>query len=273
MRVAVAVRAVAAVLLAATANGCRGSAPESGLPTSIAALGDSITRAHAACEAVGDCPEASWSTGTMGDLRSHYQRLATDGRRISGGHNLAVSGATVADLDGQARRAVEARVEYVTVLIGANDACAASEDAMTPAGAFETDFRRAMTTLTEGLPRARILVVSVPDLARLWRVGKAEPVVRTTWERLAICQSMLADPLSTAGEAEARRGRVRERVVEYNRIMAKACGEHPTCRWDGDAVFDYEFSLDMVSPRDYWHPSLLGQHTLADLSWAAGYWP
>ncbi len=272
MGAAVVVRAVAAVLLAAATNGCRGTTADSGLPSSIAALGDSITRAYAVCDVGGDCPEASWSTGTVQNLRSHYQRLAAS-RRTSDVHNLAVSGATVAGLDAQARHAVAARVEYVTVLIGANDACAPSEDAMTPVEQFESDFRRAMTTLADGLPQARILVVSVQDLGRLWRVGKADATVRTTWERLGICQSMLADPLSTSQASEARRGRVRQRVVDYNRVMAAACGEHATCRWDRDAVFNYEFSLDMVSPRDYWHPSLLGQRTLAEVSWSAGFWP
>lgn len=158
------------------------------------------------------------------------------------------------------------------MLIGANDACAATEDAMTPLDQFEAAFARAMDTLVQGLPRARILVISIPDLARLWYVGKDHADVRAKWEALDVCQSMLADPTSTSDRAHARRSRVRDRVIGYNRAMAAACHRHPTCRWDGDAVFDYDFSLQMVSPRDYWHPSMLGQRTLAEISWNAGYW-
>ncbi|HEV2089252.1 MAG TPA: GDSL-type esterase/lipase family protein [Cryptosporangiaceae bacterium] len=242
------------------------------LPASIAALGDSITRAFAVCESSGDCPQASWSTGTAPDLGSHQQRVTEARGRRPQVHNLAVSGATVSGLDGQARKAVATKAEYVTVLIGANDACAPTERAMTPVAEFETAFVGAMDTLVRGLPQARVLVVSIPDLARLWVVGKGVEDVRATWGKFGICQSMLADPTSTSDAANARRARVRDRVIAYNRVMAAACQRHPTCRWDGNAVFDYDFSLDMVSPRDYWHPSMLGQRTLAEISWKAGYW-
>lgn len=242
------------------------------MPASMAALGDSITRAFAVCEGWGDCPQASWSTGTADGLRSHQQRIAAARGRGPAVHNLAVSGATVSDLDRQAQRAVAANVEYVTVLIGANDACAPTEAAMTPLDQFEEAFVRALDTLVRGLPRARILVVSVPDLTRLWQVGKDDADVRATWEALGICQSMLADPTSTSDEADARRSRVRDRVIGYNRVMAAGCQRHPTCRWDGNAVFEYDFSLEMVSRRDYWHPSRLGQRTLAEVSWKAGHW-
>lgn len=275
-------RVLAVALVLATAPACTaddrrddadgGDHRGTAMPASMAALGDSITRAFAVCESLGDCPEASWATGTARGLRSHHQRIADTRGRDVAVHNVAVSGATVSGLDGQARRAVDARVDYVTVLIGANDACAPAEDAMTPLDAFEAAFVRAIDTLADGLPRARILVVSIPDLARLWQVGKDDPEVRARWEAFGICQSMLADPTSTSEEANARRARVRDRVVGYNRAMAAACQRHPTCRWDGNAVFDYDFTLDMVSPRDYWHPSMLGQRTLAEISWSRGHW-
>ncbi len=54
--------------------------------------------------------------------------------------------------------------------------------------------------------------------------------------------------------------------------MSAVCARHRTCRSDGDAVFDFRFGLQMVSPLDYWHPSTLGQRTLAEVSWHAGYW-
>jgi hypothetical protein len=88
-----------AVALAVTAVvGCTGddsageSAPdEPPRPRVMAALGDSITRGFAACGRGGDCVEASWATGTAGELGSHAQRLTIDDREHS--HNLAVSGA------------------------------------------------------------------------------------------------------------------------------------------------------------------------------------
>jgi lysophospholipase L1-like esterase len=238
----------------------------------MAALGDSITRAFAACGRGGDCVETSWATGTADGLGSHWQRLDAEGRE--GNHNLAVSGARVADLPWQVQAAVRVRPDYVTVLIGANDVCARDEAAMTPTQEFTGAFDAAMDALIVGLPEARILVLSVPDLARLWEVGKNRPEVRGVWESSRICQSMLADPLDLSAEAQARRDRVRERTKAYNAAMAAACARHaPRCRHDRSAVFDYRFGLDEVSTVDYWHPSKHGQATLAKVAWAAGFWP
>ncbi len=238
----------------------------------MAALGDSITRAFAACGRGGDCAETSWATGTVDDLDSHWQRL--DAGTSDGNHNLAVSGARVAGLASQAEAAVRARPDYVTVLIGANDACTGSEGAMTPVEQFATAFDDALDALVQGLPDARILVVSVPDLARLWEVGKDRPDVRRVWESYGVCQSMLADPTDTGAAAQARRDRVRGRVQEYNAVMAAACARHAArCRHDRNAVFDYRFDLDHVSTVDYWHPSKKGQATLARIAWEAGFWP
>ncbi len=235
----------------------------------MAALGDSMTRAYAVCGGFGDCPEASWATGDRGGLDSHAQRLGLEG---DAARNLAVSGATVSDLPEQARRAVEARVDYVTVLIGANDACAPDEAAMTPVAGFGRDFDAAMDILARGLPEATVLVVSVPDLLRLWAVGKDDPQVLARWDA-GVCQSMLADAGSEAEDARDRRDRVRRRVSDYNAAMDRSCRRHPRCRTDGGAVFAYDFSLGMVSELDYWHPSEEGQRTLAEVTWrAAGLW-
>jgi len=48
----------------------------------MAALGDSITRAFAACGRGGDCVETSWATGTIKDLDSHAQRLTIANRAM-----------------------------------------------------------------------------------------------------------------------------------------------------------------------------------------------
>ena len=239
-------------------------------PASIAALGDSITRAYGLCGGWGDCPQASWATGTDATVDSHFARLTSDGSRPRV-HNLAVSGATVAALEAQARQAVAARADYVTVLIGGNDACAYSEQAMTPTRVFAERFAAAIATLTDELPQARILVVSIPDLHRLWEVGKDDARVVETWARMGVCRAMLANPTSMAAEDRRRRARVRDQVKAYNEVMAALCARRERCRWDGHAVFEHPFTLDSVSPRDFWHPSVEGQRRLAQVAWEAGF--
>ncbi len=269
---------LATTLAFTTAVGCTpGDVPDATAadaprkPRKMAALGDSITRAFAACGRGGDCVESSWATGTADDLDSHWQRLDVGDR--DGNHNVAVSGARVADLRSQVQAAVRQRPDYVTVLIGANDACAPDEAAMTPAGEFAATFDAALDMLAQELPGARILVLSIPDLARLWQVGKDRPDVRAVWQSNGVCRSMLADPTDTSADAQARRDRVRGRVVDYNAAMAAACARHTArCRHDGNAVFDHRFDLADVSDVDYWHPSKRGQATLARVAWEAGFW-
>ena len=61
----------------------------------------------------------------------------------------------MAELERQASITVAQRVEYVTILMGANDACASSEAAMTPVADFRAQFERAMATLSCSASRAR----------------------------------------------------------------------------------------------------------------------
>ncbi len=239
--------------------------PRVPLPRSMAAIGDSITRAFLGC-ANPTCPEASWSTGTLPAVDSHATRLGRLAGRPVRTHNLAVGGSRVTDLDAQAAQAAATGAAYVTVLIGTNDACRSSVDAMTPVPEYAAAFDRALTTLTRGLPRARVLVASIPSLPRLLDVGRAEPRVVRRWERLGICPSLLADPPTGS------RAAVRERIEAYNAAMAAACARRPLCRWDGGAVYAHPFTLDEVSPHDWFHPDGEGQRTLAEITWRAGFW-
>jgi hypothetical protein len=45
---------------------------------------------------------------------------------------------------------------------------------------------------------------------------------------------MLARPGSTAPEDEARRQRVRQRVIDYNAALAEVCELYVRCRFDGN---------------------------------------
>lgn len=244
-----------------------------GYPSSMAATGDSITRAFNTCAfPFVDCPRNSWATGTSPTVNSHYLRILAADPAISGrNHNDAVSGARMSGLQTQAQRAVSRGVEYVTILMGPNDACRSTEAAMTPVGDFRAQFAAAMATLSAGLPSSRIYVVSIPDVYRLWEIYHGSFAARTAWTLLGICQSLLARPGSTAQADVDRRNRVRQRVVDYNAQLAEVCAAYVHCRFDGNAVFDTDFVRSDVSTRDYFHPSVAGQAKAANVTWAAGY--
>ncbi len=260
--------ALLAVLVAATP-----AAAATNPPNSMASLGDSITRGFNACGFFVDCTSRSFSTGTTSSVNSHYQRILRVNPAISGhNNNDARSGAKAADMAGQAQTAVNQGVQYVTLLIGANDACTSSESTMTAVTTFRSQIDAALTTLKNGLPSARVLVMSIPDLKRLWEVGHVNGSARSTWSLFGICQSMLANPNSTATADNARRDRVRQRVIDFNGQLAAACTAYgANCLFDNNAIFGYPFVLSQISTWDYFHPNLTGQSVLANVTYAAGF--
>jgi lysophospholipase L1-like esterase len=243
------------------------------VPNSMASMGDSITRAFNACGWYFDCTSRSFSTGSHSSVNSHYLRILDVNPAILGNnYNEARSGAKANAMASQASAVVNRDAEYVTILIGANDACTSSEDSMTPVDTFRAQIDDALDTLQAGLPDARVYVMSIPDIKRLWEVGHTSSTARFYWSAYNICQSMLANPTSFAEEDVQRRDRVQQRVIDYNTELADACaGYGANCTFDDNAVFGFPFELEHLSGWDYFHPNTEGQALLAQISYEAGF--
>ncbi|MEU6945427.1 SGNH/GDSL hydrolase family protein [Streptomyces sp. NPDC046316] len=234
-------------------------------PASLAAVGDSITRAFDACSVLADCPEVSWATGTDAGVNSLALRLLGAERVTDSSWNLARTGARMAELPQQMARAGARKPELVTVMMGANDACRDRVELMTPVEEFRADFESALAALRKSAPKAQVYVTSVPDLKRLWAQGKDSPMGRQVW-KLGICASMLADAQDLSAPAERRRTLVRDRVVAYNTVLEEVCAKDRRCRYDGGAVFGFRFDGRQLSPWDWFHPSKNGQARLAEIA-------
>ncbi|NLU78782.1 SGNH/GDSL hydrolase family protein [Micromonospora sp. HNM0581] len=250
-----------------------GGTTQPGSPRVVAALGDSITTGFGSCLFLNSCQRNSWSTGDGLRVDSHYRRLLDRNPGLRGkAHNHARAGARATALAGQAEAAVRDRADYVTVLVGANDACRATIDAMTPVADFRAEVNRGLRVLREGRPKARVLVVSIPDLYRLWEVGHDEPRAVRAWRR-GVCPALLADATSTAPADRSRRAAFRERITAYNSQLRAACRAYGSrCRYDGGAAHQVRFDLDLVNRLDYFHPNTAGQSRLAEVTWrSAGY--
>jgi lysophospholipase L1-like esterase len=228
-------------------------------PSSIASLGDSITRGFDACSVLSDCPKVSWSTGT--DVNSLAQRLRSGARSW----NYARTGAVMADLPGQLAAAAARKPQLVTVMIGANDACRNSVADMTPTAEFRSTFASALTRLRREVPKTQVYVASVPDLKRLWSEGRKNVLGRQIW-KLGLCPSMLKDSDAMDAASTERRQRVDERVDAYNGVLKDVCGRDPLCRYD-DAVHNYRFTERELSKWDWFHPSKAGQQRLAAMAY------
>ncbi|MFJ7069542.1 SGNH/GDSL hydrolase family protein [Streptomyces sp. NPDC101115] len=235
-------------------------------PGSVAAVGDSITRAFDACTVLADCPEVSWATGTDAAVNSLALRLLGPEKVAGRSWNLARSGARMAELPEQMAAAAAERPELVTVMMGANDACRDRVADMTPVEDFRASFTTALARLRAGAPKAQVYVSSVPDLRRLWATGRVSPMGRQVW-KLGVCGSMLADAEDLGAAAEERRTRVRDRVVAYNEVLREVCAKDARCRYDGGAVFGFAFGQGQLSPWDFFHPSKDGQARLAEIAY------
>jgi lysophospholipase L1-like esterase len=279
--------AVAFALLAAVALACKGQegtgdaggagngtggggarpsrTPVAGLPTSMAAIGDSITVGYGSCFTLTDCPRNSWSTGDGVLIDSHYKRILAGNPAIKGhAKNYATSGATAAGLAGQASRAAATHPDYLTVMIGANDACRTT---MTSASTFAAQVDAALGAVKAASPQTRILVVSIPDVYQVWEAGRTSRVARSVWS-LGVCPQLLGNPTSTTAVDVARRQAFRDRIDAYDQALAQACaGYGHRCRWDGGAVHRASFGLGQLSALDFFHPNASGQDMIAKLTY------
>jgi len=244
---------------------------KTGYPNSMASTGDSITRAFNTCFfPYVDCPSNSWSTGSTGSINSHYRRILAANGAISGKNfNDAASGARMTDLNGQISSALGQNVDYVTILMGANDVCTSSESSMTSVATFRSQFQAAMSTASAGLPNARIYVSSIPNIYNLWNVLHTNSSARSVWALFGICQSMLQNPTSTAQADVDRRARVSQRNIDFNTQLQQVCAQYIHCRYDNGAAFGIAFTASNVTTRDYFHPNTSGQTLAASVSWGA----
>jgi lysophospholipase L1-like esterase len=232
-------------------------------------LGDSISLGVNACGQQGRCGEAAWATGDDAAVASLATRIGVASGRTPDVAAMAGEGARIIDLVDNVPDIVSDAPDLITMLIGSNDACAPAISEMTSVDAFAASAEQLLVPLSEQLPESVILVMSIPDLEQLWRIGHDDSGAVQAWGSSPACRSLLADPQSTAAADEQRRAEVGERVREFNRVLAEACDSLPNCIDDDGAVAGYEFSTDEISSVDHFHPSAAGQQAIAGLAWAA----
>ena len=212
----------------------------------MAALGDSLTVGQGAGSG------GSWATGTNTAVQSHLLRLDAEAPGVSAS-NFAQAGKKVSALNAQAQKAVAADVEYVTILIGTNDVCGD----LTSVATFRDQFAAAMTTLTSGLPAARIFVASIPDWGHLYDVFHANSAVVAKWKSDKRCPNFLIEPSAAAAQ----------RLIDFNGVLSQVCAQHASqCTFDGGAVHDYVFTAADYSTSDYFHFSASGQAAVAGIT-------
>jgi lysophospholipase L1-like esterase len=273
--------AIVALLATALLAGCASGAasapdlealePPEAAPevATLAILGDSMSLGVNACDEQGQCAAASWSGGSDPAVGSVAMRLAAASGVVPDVVNAAKDGGDVQDALDRLDEVIEAQPQLVTVLLGGNDACGPTLDDMTPTADYEAGLGALFGRLNVEAPDATILVMSVPDLHRLWEIGHDNQQAVALWNSSPSCKNLLGDADDASPEATARRDAVAARVDEYNAAIVRACAAAQGCIDDGGAVFAYDFSPDEISGIDFFHPSVAGQRAIAEIAWTA----
>ncbi len=239
----------------------------------MAAAGDSITVGYNA-SGYGSFPQYSWSTGTYSTLNSLYQRLVSASATAITAVNVAVVGANSGGLSTQVDAAIGAGADYLTVEIGANDACTPTPDTMTSVEVYRDRIKSSLVPFLAAQPTNEVFIASIPSLYKMWSVSKSKFGARLIWASASVCQSMLKNPSSTNSTDEARRVFVQTRVDDYNKALAAVCVElGARCTFDNNAVAKYTFTSTHISTADYFHPSIAGQRVLAEVTWPYNPYP
>jgi lysophospholipase L1-like esterase len=237
----------------------------------VASLGDSITRAFNA-RAPLDRPSLSWSTGWQRSInaspdtyvRSHADRLqATLGvpvRRL----NVARTGAVSGDLKRQADRLQGYKVDYATILIGANDLCTLNLES-TDMSDIANNVENAVITLIERNPEVKILLAGIPDMMRLKAIGSGTSCQRK-WDSTGICKALLHSRVSADESAFFAL-----RWADANQKLREVASRYPANIRLADGITKYRFEREHISELDCFHPNVKGQNLISEKSWEEGW--
>jgi len=246
-----------------------------GKPTSVVAVGDSITQSTGTGALAQENPKNSWATGW--EVSSVAARLGVPTSRR---YNLSTNGDRMSDFAPQIQNGksggsgdvspAPADTGLVLVEFGGNDLCRSSVDDMTSVETYRSQFKAGLDRVKVQAPDALIQVMSVPDIYNLWYIRGApqnatyhpEPEsgqagglngARLYWSidifgAAFPCQSLLDKADSYAPADRDRRAAVRARTKAYNDVLATECAKVLRCRFDDQQLFD--LTSNRVTPPD-----------------------
>jgi lysophospholipase L1-like esterase len=235
----------------------------------IAALGDSITTGFNA-DGVLDQRHLSWSTG--GDLRrrvkSHvfWIKEFYPGIQIKA-MNLARAGATMVELRQQAEHLIKnGGADYITILMGANDLCGMTqENFLQRLETARQDIEAAISMLLQSNSATKVLVSAIPNMLRLYEIGK-ERGCQSTWQTLGICPNLLG-----ADRTPDDRWAFHEHWLAFNNMLQESTDRFSDSVVFSDDVIDVLFERSSISWIDCFHPSILGQNVISEVTWNQGF--
>jgi lysophospholipase L1-like esterase len=257
------------------------------LPTMLASIGDSYAQGYDPSllfPRFHDHPQYSFVVGwarndSIFSLRERFEALGDTNLKVV---DAAETGKKMDRADDQARQVVAAAktlppgsTVYVTFELGTNDLCSQPETPVTSPTTFERELRAGIKVLTDSLPAgSRILMLSVPDFVHFRAITQADPTARA---HFAEASNENRCPPFLGSHSSISLARATQILHQYDSILFGVCDEVEAggkihCTRDGDGQSEWAWTIDDLSPRDYFHPSISGQAKMADVAWANGDW-
>lgn len=242
------------------------AASESDNQWHIVSMGDSIT-AGFNTRWPGDFNNVryNWSTGTSNQVKSHLHKLKKIISQEVKAINVAKSRATSYNLAEQLNGVKATTINYLTVLIGANDVCDWTEEYAEDMRKFSNNVKHILDEAIANNDEVRIVLPAIPNMYRIYDQGKDTCGGR--WDYFKACPSLL-----NSERSDWERREFRDRLIAANETLAELATNYKKNVKFVREVFDFEFSIEHVSSLDCFHPSIKGQNELARITWENGWY-
>ena len=232
----------------------------------IGALGDSISTGFNSGGWGNREKKDSWTTGYSSQVDSHYKKI----REILGDKikvfNTAVAGAKVEDIPSQVDKLLSSSIDYLTILIGANDICSWDNEYEADFSKFKYTFTSSVERIVVSNPDIKIVLVPVPNLIALWEKGSQNRSCRFKWRMFGICKSLLS-----SDNTKEKRDLFSIKLNRVNDFFYKISKLYSDNIRYNKTLGTYDFDFEHISKRDCFHPSISGQNLISDLTWSDGW--
>ena len=217
--------------------------------------------------AIGDSISVGWNAEHLG---FNYKRNFSTGKNIKSQavylnafhtFNAAFPGDWINTIQQQVNFILPFNPNYVTILIGANDLCHSDIlDWDLHLRGVADDVRQALSKLDA--PNRKIVLIGVPDILRIYELGKNDEECKTKWYLTHKSCPALLDPNNT--EKDFRY--FKYKLDRLNGLYEQLAHEFPSVTYI-DKTAKFNFQAEHISRVDCFHPSEIGQQAISDAVW------
>lgn len=230
-------------------------------------------------------PEHSWAGGNdVSDLvTSHLERLRSVNPHIKS-YNFAVSGDESKHISAQADRLLQTEREqnvnmnYVTILIGANDFVREKIENVTSPLVFAANLEATLRKLLVANPRRYIYLVGMPDILKVFRESENfELKILSTYIKCSEVRKKVYGNLVIFRIEDTELMNKLDILIRQYQDSSYSVAERLRTEFPDAKIIAMQSGASSQPFKalsvDCFHPSEWGQAEMAEVTWKAGFWP